>query len=78
MEQQSATARDKFKHGGLEPNSINILRLISELEGAYQLTKYMAFDDDNHILDEMKQRYYKLYFKTAKEEKNAIQSNNMG
>ena len=70
MEQQSVTARDKFKHGGLEPNSINILRLISELEGSYQLTKYMAFDDDNKILDEMKQRYYKLYFKTAKEEKN--------
>ena len=78
MEQQSATARDKFTHGGLEPNSINILRLISELEGAYQLTKYMAFDDDNHILDQMKQRYYKLYFKTAKEEKNDLQSNNMG
>ena len=39
---------NKFSHGGLEPNSINILRLISELEGAYQLTKYMAFDDDNH------------------------------
>ena len=42
---------NKFSHGGLEPNSINILRLISELEGAYQLTKYMAFDDDNAILD---------------------------
>ena len=70
MEQQSATARDKFKHGGLEPHSINILRLLSELEGAYQLTKYMAFDDDNAILDSMKQRYYKLYYKTAKEEKN--------
>ena len=69
MEQQSVTARDKFKHGGLEPNSINILRLISELEGSYQLTKYMAFDDDNAILDSMKQRYYKLYFKTAKEER---------
>ena len=72
MEQQSATARDKFKHGGLEPNSINILRLISELEGCYQLTKYMAFDDDNKIITEMKQRYYKLYFKTAKEEKNNV------
>ena len=70
MEQQSATARDKFKHGGLEPNSINILRLISELEGCYQLTKYMAFDDDNHTLNEMKQRYYKLYFQTCKQEKN--------
>ena len=61
----------QFKHGGLEPNSINILRLISELEGCYQLTKYMAFDDDNKIITEMKQRYYKLYYKTAKEEKNA-------
>ena len=70
MEQQSATAKDKYKHGGLEPHSINILRLISELEGAYQLTKYMAFDDDNAILDSMKQRYYKLYYKTAKEERN--------
>ena len=68
----------KFQHGGLEPNSINILRLISELEGAYQLTKYMAFDDDNHILDEMKQRYYKLYFQTCKQEKNDIQSSNLG
>ena len=62
-----------WTHGGLPRHSTNILRLISELEGSYQLTKYMAFDDDNHILDEMKQRYYKLYFKTAKEEKNAIQ-----
>ena len=62
----------KFKHGGLEPHSINILRLISELEGAYQLTLYMAFDDDNAILDEMKQRYYKLYYKTSKQERLAI------
>ena len=33
------------------------------------MTKYMAFDEDNAILDEMKQRYYKLYFKTSKEER---------
>ena len=68
MQSQSSS---QFKHGGLEPNSINILRLISELEGCYQLTKYMAFDDDNKIITEMKQHYYKLYYKTAKEEKNA-------
>ena len=61
--------RSKYEHGGLEPSSINILRLISELEGCYQLTKYMAFDDDNAIITEMKQRYYKLYFKTVKLEK---------
>ena len=60
----------KYQHGGLEPSSVNILRLISELEGCYQLTKYMAFDEDNAILDEMKQRYYKLYFQTAKQERD--------
>ena len=59
-----------WTHGGLPRHSVNILRLISELEGSYQLTKYMAFDDDNAILDEMKQRYYKLYFATVKQEKS--------
>jgi len=68
MQSQSTS---QFKHGGLEPHSINILRLISELEGAYQLTKYMAFDTDNAILDEMKNKYYKLYYKTAKQERLA-------
>jgi hypothetical protein len=63
----------QWTHGGLEPTSINILRLLSELEGCYQLTKYMAFDDDNHTLDEMKKRYYKLYFKLSKEEKQCSQ-----
>ena len=59
----------KWSHGGLEQSSINILRLISELEGVYQLTKYMAYDDDNSIITEMKQRYYKLYYQTVKREK---------
>ena len=58
----------QYSHGGLKPSSTNILRLLSELEGAYQLTKYMAFDDDNAILDEMKKRYYKLYYQTVKQE----------
>ena len=72
MEQHFATNElSKYSHGGLEPNSINILRLLSELEGAYQLTKYMAFDTDNKILDEMKNNYYKLYYKTAKQERLA-------
>ena len=60
----------KWTHGGLERSPINILRLISELEGVYQLTKYMAFDEDNAIIDSMKQRYYKLYFQTAKQERD--------
>jgi len=29
----------------------------------------MAFDDDNKIIADMKQRYYKLYYKTVKEER---------
>jgi len=63
--------REHHEYGGLLPlQSVNILRLISELEGSYQLTKYMAFDEDNAILDEMKQRYYKLYFKLAKQERD--------
>ena len=61
----------KWSHGGLERNSINILRLLSELEGVYQLTKYMAFDDDNKLIDDMKKNYYKLYFKTVKQERLA-------
>ena len=60
----------EWTHGGLQPTSTNILRLLSELEGCYQLTKYMAFDTDNAILDSMKQRYYKLYYQTVKQEKN--------
>ena len=59
----------KWTHGGLPRDPINILRLISELEGVYQLTKYMAFDEDNAIIDSMKQRYYKLYYDTNKKQK---------
>jgi hypothetical protein len=31
----------------------------------------MAFDDDNAIIDEMKQRYYKLYFSTKRNATNS-------
>jgi len=48
-----------------------MLRLISELEGSYQLLKYMGFQEDMDTIDEMKKRYYKLDFKLNKEEKNA-------
>lgn len=75
MEEQSAISKDKqdylnqWSHSGMKQSSTNILRLLSELEGSYQLTKHMAFDDDCAILYEMKERYYKLYFKLNKEEK---------
>lgn len=59
----------QWTHGGLKPTSTNILRLISELEGSYQLLKYMAFDDDMNTIEQIKKRYYKLYFQTAKQER---------
>ena len=54
--------------------SVNILRLISELEGSYQLTKYMGFKEDMDTLEEIKKRYYKMYFKLSKEENKGIGS----
>jgi len=61
---------NKYTFGGLEVKAVNILRLISELEGSYQLLKYMGFEEDMNTIDEIKKRYYKLYFKLSKEEKN--------
>ena len=60
----------KYVFGGMTPpTAVNILRLISELEGSYQLLKYMAFEDDMNTIEEIKKRYYKLYFKLSKEER---------
>lgn len=47
---------------------VDILLLIGELEGCYSHTKRLGFMDDNQILDEMKKKYYKLYFKLYKEQ----------
>jgi hypothetical protein len=60
----------KYDFGGLERHPANILRLISELEGAYHLCKCMGFEEDMNTLNEMKKPYYKLYFKTERERKN--------
>jgi len=60
-----------YRFGGFKVTSITLLRLISELEGSYQLLKYMGFEEDMNTVDEMKKRYYKLYFQKSKEEKNA-------
>jgi len=56
----------EYKHGGRKPTAVNLLLLIGELEGVYSHLKYMAFDDDRDIIDDMKKRYYKLYFKQKK------------
>tara|TARA_B100001939_G_scaffold264895_1_gene232144 strand:- start:311 stop:508 length:198 start_codon:yes stop_codon:yes gene_type:complete len=60
---------DEWSFGGLDRNPINVLRLLSELEGSSQLLKYMGFQEDMETIDEMKKRYYKLYFKLKKEDK---------
>jgi hypothetical protein len=52
--------------------STNIARLLSELEGSYTLTKYMGFEEDMKVLEDLKNKYYKLYFKLRKEE-NSIE-----
>ena len=62
----------KYDFGGLERHPTNMLRLISELEGSSQMCKYMGFQDDMDTLNEMKKRYYKLYFKTKKEYSNPL------
>jgi len=61
------TPTNSYTQGGLERHPANILRLISDLEGSYQLCKWMGFTDDMNTLDQMKKPYYKLYFKTKKE-----------
>ena len=58
----------KYDFGGLERHPANILRLISELEGSYQLLKYLGFEDDMNTLNAMKKPYYKLYFKLKREQ----------
>ena len=59
----------EWSFGGLDKNPINVLRLLSELENVIQLLKYMGFQEDMETIDEMKKRYYKLYFKLKKEDK---------
>jgi len=57
-----------YRFGGFPVTHVNVLRLISELEGSYQLLKYMGFKEDMETIEEIKKRYYKLSFKLAKEE----------
>lgn len=58
---------NKYCFGGQDVIPENVLRLISELEGSYQLLKYMGFKEDMEELDRIKKKYYKLYFKLKKE-----------
>ena len=63
----------QYDFGGLERHPVNILRLISELEGSSQLLKYMGFKEDMETLDRMKKTYYSMYFKLNRELNNKTQ-----
>ena len=58
----------QYDFGGLDRHPVNVLRLLSELEGSSQLLKYMGFEEDMNTLNDMKKKYYKLYFKSKREQ----------
>ena len=57
----------QYEPGGLDRKPENVLRLISELEGSSQLLKYMGFYDDQNTIDEIKKKYYTMYFKLKRQ-----------
>ena len=63
----------KYVFGGMEVHSTNVLRIISELESAFMMLKYLGFEEDMITLQEIKGRYYKMYFKLAKQEKSMLE-----
>ena len=65
-----------YRFGGFPVTQTNLLILISDLEGTYQNLKYMGFKEDMDTLDEIKKRYYKLYWKTLKEERLKNENSN--
>jgi len=58
----------EYDFDGRPVTAVGLLLLISEMEGTSQHLKYMGFKEDMDTINEMKKRYYKLYFKTKKEE----------
>lgn len=59
----------EYALGGRPITPVNLLLLLSEMEGTYQHLKYMGFEKDMNIISEMKKNYYKMYFKLKKEKK---------
>ena len=59
----------EYTKGGRPVTPVHLLLLIGEMEGTYQHLKYMGFEEDMNTLDKMKKKYYSLYFKLNKEEK---------
>ena len=64
---------EHYQKGGLPIESVNLLRLISELEGSFQLCKYMGFEDDMNTINDIKKKYYKMYFRLKKQETSALE-----
>ena len=50
-------------------NPVDLLLLIGELEGSSAHCRRLDFLEDAAILDDMKKKYYKMYFKLKKEKK---------
>ena len=61
----------KFTFGGREVTPIHLLLLLGEMEGVYQHLKYMGSEEDMNSMEELKQKYYKLYFQKVREEKGS-------
>jgi hypothetical protein len=49
---------------------VDLLLLIGELEGSSAHCRKLNFLEDAAALDEMKRKYYKMYFRLSKEERN--------
>ena len=47
-------------------NPVDILRLLSELEGSSTLLKQMGFVEEMEMINLMKRKYYKMYFQLKK------------
>lgn len=58
---------NQYKFDGFDKSPTNVLRLLSELEGSYQMLKYMGFKEDMETLDEIKKKYYTMYFKLKRQ-----------
>jgi hypothetical protein len=69
---QSKKTLSQYDFGGREVTSVNLLLLISDLEGTSQHLKYMGFKEHMDTINEMKKKYYKMYFKTSKQEKSLL------
>ena len=58
-----------YEFGGREVTPVNLLLLLSEMEGTYQHLKYMGFKEEMDIIDLMKKRFYKMYFQLKKQQR---------